>query len=42
MQSETVDRTSTNKLAWNPKAIGVIAFFFTCLPAGVMYAINYE
>ena len=42
MQSETVDRTSTNNLAWNPKAIGVIAFFFTCLPAGVMYAINYE
>ena len=42
MQSETVDRIPTNKLAWNPKAIGGIAFFFTFLPAGVMYAINYE
>ena len=27
---------------WSPKALAAISFFFTFLPAGIMYAINYE
>ena len=28
--------------AWNPVVIGLLSFFFTFLPAGIFYAINFE
>ena len=28
--------------AWNPVIIGLLSFFFTFLPAGIFYAINFE
>lgn len=28
--------------AWNPIVIGLLSFFFTFLPAGIFYAINFE
>ena len=35
-QSESYSRT------WNPVIIGLLSFFFTFLPAGIFYAINFE
>jgi len=35
-QSESISK------AWNPVTLGVLSFFFTFLPGGIFYAINFE